>query len=786
MLKIVEKQAHWLAAALLLLFFGRLLATAAQQSATYDEGFHVLQGAFYWQRLPLYSLVQNPPLVNALIGLPVNLALRPVLPPDLGSDVFQNWLPVSRAFMWEINSNGLQILWAGRLAVILLALLLGALVYRWSGRLFGPAAGLLALLLVTFDPNILAHSFLATADLGTAFFLCLAGYLIWRYWHLADRGTMSRKHYLAAGLGIGGLLATKFSGLIILPALGLIMIVRLWFLGQGRPPVRAQPPVRRTIAEVTGWLLIGGLVVLFIYRFQLEPLRVDFVVQQEHQRVGHSAFLFGQVSRTGWWYYFPALFAVKTSLGALALIGLSLFLIIGHCRSRGYGRCPWNWSYLWPLVLAAGIVGAGLTSHVNIGYRHLLPVLPLLYMLAGQLAQPGYLKAPLLRGAVVLALLLLVAESAWIHPYYLAYFNQLVGGPANGWRVAVDSNLDWGQDLQLLAQAQRERSWPVLHASWLGTAPPSAYGIQADFLPGWPWRRPDPLNDDFYPDRPAPGVYALSATQLQGVYLDDPALFRWFRERPPTARVGYSFFIYEVQAEGEPTAVGLSGIGLPVLAAADFDKAFGGNNVRPIWYDARSSFVWPGGGGSRPWLAVGEAHWPQEPALQAFYASPDAIQGERTLGETLWRYRLFPPAGPPSASANYQPPEETAVFGENMQFVGTRLLRAADVTTGQPLALLSYWRVRRPPTTNLQIFVHLLNSKGELVAQHDGLDIQMRRLETGDELVQLHTLALPTGLGAGTYTLRLGLYDPATFGRLPVVTGGETADGLELLTLTLR
>lgn len=764
----LDKWANWLAIGLLLLFFARLLDTAAQQSATFDEGFHLLQGALYWQRPSLYSVTQNPPLVNALIGLPVHLALRPSLPPEMGDEVFQNWLPVGRAFLWEVNTNGRQILWVGRLAVMLLALLLAALVYRWSGRLSGRLAGLLALLLFTVDPNILAHSFLATTDLGAAFFFCLAGYGVWRYWRRVDMGQVSVGYYLAAGLGVGGLLAAKFSGLIVAPALALLAVSRrLW----GR--VRLSPV--RAAAEIAGWLLLGALLLLAVYRFQWEPLRVDFTLQQEHQRAGHSAFLLGQVSRDGWWYYFPVILAVKTPLTALALLGLSLVVV---------GRRPWHWSLLWLLLLAGGLLAAGLLSRVNIGYRYLLPALPLLYVVAGRLAAPGSLKSPRLRGAVILALLLLAAESAWIHPDYLAYFNQLVGGQANGWRVAVDSNLDWGQDLQRLAQTQQARGWPRLRASWLGTAPPQAYGLQADFLPGWPWQRPDALYDDFYPDRPAPGLYALSATQLQGVYLDDPDAFSWFRQRPPDFRVGYSFFVYDVPAEGEPAALALSGIGLPMLDPADFEAAFGGNNVRPLWYDARRSFIWPGNGDGRAWLAVGDGHRPDHPALLALYPSA-AWQGERTLDGVTWRYHLFQLTGSLAETAAYRPTAETAVFGDTLRLLGAQPLWPGTPQPGQTMELITYWRVQRPPVTDLKLFVHCLNEAGELVAQHDGLDVQTRNLAAGDELAQLHTLALPADLPPGAYTLRLGVYDPATFGRLPLVMGAETADGLEVFVFNV-
>ena len=151
-----SRYGNWIAVLLLLIFFGRLLATAQVKSATYDEILHVFQGALYWRNETLYSVVQNPPLIHSLLGIPLALTFKPVFPDDI--EPISNWLAMSKSFMWESNDTGLQMLAVARLAIIWLATLLGALIYRWSGQLFSAkTAGFLALVLYSFDPNILAH-----------------------------------------------------------------------------------------------------------------------------------------------------------------------------------------------------------------------------------------------------------------------------------------------------------------------------------------------------------------------------------------------------------------------------------------------------------------------------------------------------------------------------------------------------------------------------------------------------------------------------------------------------
>lgn len=798
----LKKPINWAAILLLLIFFGRLVNTAAAKSITYDEIKHIFLGALYWEGDRLYSVVQNPPLVNAVIGVPVSLAFEPNFPYPI--QLVSNWLKVSKAFMWEINSNGLQMIWAGRLGIMLLSVLLGALIYRWAGQLFKSAwAGLFAILLYTFDPNILAHSFLATTDIGLAFFLTLAAYLVWRYWRNPSQA--SRFLYLGAGIAVGMALAAKFSGLIILPALILIAWYR-WFTELVRSSrwsmlvskQSALTSLFRTTAEVVGWLLIAGLVFLLIYRFDLEILGMDFTWQRDHQLNGHSAYFFGELGNEGWPLYFPIAFAIKTPIPVLflLLLGALLFMLRRH---------P-DWERLLPLVIAAGFFLAGIFSRVNIGYRYLLPALPLLYVVMAQLGQPGYLRSRFAQAGVAAALVLTLFLSLWTHPHYLAYFNQLAGGPDNGWKILADSNIDWGQDLQSLSDYLDQNDIALPNISWFGTATLEAYGIQGATIPV----KENTLYDSFYPDWPSPGTYIISVTQLLGVYLDNPDRFHWFQEREPQDKVGYSMFIYDVPADGQPVGLALSGIGIAAIELEDFDRAFNSNDIQPRWYDARTSFVWAGGQSEAVWVAVGDGHWPEHPALMQLYPSAGAsIRGQ---GEDRLDYYLFeisespvssrlsqasadntrfyydsawlPEASYPSEKWNttLQLLSKEALFDDTLELLGYQLLSPGSLKPGDVLEMLSYWRVHRPPEGQLMAFVHLLDESGELIAQNDTLDVRMEGLMVGDEFAQLHRINLPVELPAGAYFLQIGLYDVETLERLKV----PVADKYSVNRLFLR
>jgi 4-amino-4-deoxy-L-arabinose transferase-like glycosyltransferase len=618
------------------------------------------------------------------------------------------------------------------MAVVWLALLLAALLARWAGRWFGSGAALVVLLLFTFDPNILAHGALATTDMGTAVFITLAAYGVWRYWTIADAGQVTGwRRYALVGAAIGLALASKFSGVILLPALALIVLWRLLTGVERRG-------WKRPLLELAGWVGVGTAVFLLIYRFDWAALQMDFALQQAHQFEGHSSFLLGQANIGGWWYYFPVLFAVKTPLPLLVLLPAALVLF---ARQRRWGQ-----GWLWLLV--GGFAAASLISRVNIGYRYLLPILPLLFVLMGAL----WGGRGRWRWLLVVGLLWLAVESLWLHPHYLAYFNQIAGGPANGWRVAVDSNLDWGQDLGALAAYERSYLPQPYQAAWLGTAPLAVYGIErGQAMSIWPQGREEPLSDPFYPPLPAPGQYVISATQLQGVYLKNQARFAWFRAQPPRDRIGYSLFVYDVAATGPAVGLGLSGIGPSLIVPADY-AAFQTNDVRPRWFDARTSFLWPGGGTDEAWTAVGDGHLPVHPLLTQFY-SPDGatISGAQEAEGRLWQYGLYEWGDSPFAKMA----GITAVSADPLSFLGYQLAPAAGA-----VEMVSIWRVAQTPPAELKIFVHLLDANGELVAQHDGLDVAWRTMQPGDEFAQLHTILLPPDLPPGEYTLSIGLYRP--------------------------
>jgi hypothetical protein len=184
-------------------------------------------------------------------------------------------------------------------------------------------------------------------------------------------------------------------------------------------------------------------------------------------------------------------------------------------------------------------------AQVNIGVRHILPVYPFLFVLASRSVTINVGPRPLALFFITGLVLFTATSSLRIAPHQLAYFNEFVGGPEQGYRYLGDSNVDWGQDLKGVKAYMERENLPIIYLSYFGTAPPAYYGIRYQYVPGtWPLEWPPPR--DRVPASARRKILAISVCNLQDVAtLDDP-IFRWLWSRKPVAKIGYSIFVYDL------------------------------------------------------------------------------------------------------------------------------------------------------------------------------------------------------------------------------------------------
>ena len=535
---------HWcwadsLTVVLLIIVAAQLLLSSRRTSATYDEQYHIANGLYFLHKGDPGLIPAHPPFIEVLASLPLLTERNLVVPSrDAASSTVSN-LEYSDQLLWRLNQNGPSIVARARLPIIGLTLLLALTVYAWARELFGPVSGVLALALLSFDPNILAHGNLATNDIGVTCFATLTLYAFWRW---MTEPTASRA--VIAGLTLGFAQVSKFSAVYLIPVLIVIFATdRIWKSTTAASRLSA----KTTLAYLTLIAVAAYFAIWLVYGFGVGTLKGfplparEYLTGLQAARTligdGKDSFLLGAYSSTGWWYYFPVAFAVKTPLPTLLLIGASFVFV--------YRRGTWRSTLplLIPVVIYFAIC---LATPFDIGYRHLLPILPCLFIFTSQLALIDWKTSRPGSVAVLAMVIWLTITSVVTFPHYLTFFNEIAGGPDNGYKILVDSNLDWGQELIGLREYMAQENISSVKLSYHGTADPSAYGVVYEPLPSYPYNQ---WTSDTVPDillNPPSGVYAISANNLQGLRFKNHDLYATFRQRKPDAIVGHSIFIYRI------------------------------------------------------------------------------------------------------------------------------------------------------------------------------------------------------------------------------------------------
>jgi hypothetical protein len=584
-------------ACLLIVLALQLALSARRESQTWDEACHIFAGYNNWKNANFGDNPEHPPLVKLLATLPL-LRLPLKVPPHPG--VFSKEEDFLTATQFVYSNDAETIVFRTRMAAALLTLLLALLVFAVAQEMFGPIPAFIALALLVFEPNILAHGAVVTTDVGFSCFLLATVYAFYRYVKKPTAGRLALTG-LAAGLG----LATKHSAILIPPILFVLALCEVLRGGDASADVRAGRS--RQVLRLLGAILVIGVIAVAIlwscYGFHFHPKagvdagtrvieyagRLKSPVQAKMIQtaarwrllpqsylfgladVGFTAdfshtYLLGKVYPHGVWTYFPVAFAIKTTLGLLillALVPLSLARSRGDDRGDDYGR-----ELLFLLVPAAIYFGVAMASGMNIGVRHILPVYPFLMILAAWGAWKLIQRQR--HWAYVVALLLVwnVVSSARTFPVYLAYSNELWGGPSQTYRYLSDSNADWGQQLKAahkyLDARQVKSCWFAYFAAVV--VEPTYYGVQCKPLTtiASVWLQPSievPASVD--------GPVLISAGVLSGYEFGPGELnpYDQFQHIQPTAVIEDGLFVFDGHFE-IPLASALNHVTRAQLAVA--------------------------------------------------------------------------------------------------------------------------------------------------------------------------------------------------------------------------
>lgn len=523
---------RWVTAAALLLLVlmeVQLFFSVRWQSVTWDEGDHLYAGYMSLIQHDYSINPEHPPMAKMVAALPL-LFLDLKTPPRrhiyFKNDAFMG----GREFLF---GNGPQnggkytadtLLFRARMAISIFALLLAALVFLAGSEMFGRGAGLLAMTLVVFEPTILTNGAYVTTDAAVSCMLFAAVYAFYRY---VKKPTILR--LAIAGVTSGLALAAKHSAILLLPmliALGLGELVLRWrssarssttkrssaakrSFSTQRPSVRreglrmagaisaisviaivvlwafygfhyAMRPIMPTLAETSSQLPpfeAGGI--HFFARFHLLPESYLFgLVDVRTVSKGGPAFLLGKIYSHGVWFYFPIALAIKCTLGEAILLAIAVWM-----AASGKIRQPREVFFL--LSPAAVYLAVAMTTQLDIGIRHVLPIFAFLLVFAA--AGAVKLARSSRVGAIAVAVLLLwhICSSVRCFPNYMPYANELWGGPSQLHRYLSDSSSDWGQQLKAVkAYLDANHVKQCWFAYWVApAAAPSYYGIPCHLLP---------------------------------------------------------------------------------------------------------------------------------------------------------------------------------------------------------------------------------------------------------------------------------------------------------------
>lgn len=572
-----------------------ILATISQkeESAIMDEVAHIPAGYSYLTQKDMRLNPEHPPLLKDLAAIPL-LFIKGINFPDTlkswTSEINSQW-DFGFKFLYESGNDADKIIFWSRIPMLLLLILLGFFIYRWTKELYGKLPALLAIFLFSFSPTFLAHARYVTTDVGAAFAFFFASYFFIKYLK-----NPCGKNLIWAGISFGIAQLIKFSLVLLIPYFGILLLI--WIYVGGRTS-SGRFDLKKSLGFIFKFILIlviGCLLIYPVYLFHVanypaekQISDINFIASQfpfkpagnlviwmskqpilkpyaqylfglfmvfQRATGGNTTFFLGEVTNKGWLSYFPIVYAIKEPLVLHILTIIVLLFLAWPARHRkplaqalraGRLFIAKYFVEISMLIFLAIYWIVSIKSNLNIGVRHILPTFPFVYILiSGQIKRIfEYIKNKKFFGPCIAVFAFLMAwytcSSISIFPNYLTYFNELVGKAKNGYVYVTDSNLDWGQDLKRLAKWVDENNIQKIKIDYFGGATAKYY--LGDKVEEW--------HADYDPKNAKGSWLAISATFLQQNraiptkgFEKRTDYYLWLNQYQPKAVIGNSIFVY--------------------------------------------------------------------------------------------------------------------------------------------------------------------------------------------------------------------------------------------------
>lgn len=562
---VITHKAELVCSALLFLMAANLLVSISRKSITNDEIVHIPAGYYHLVAGEFQLNNEHPPLVKMWAALPL-LFVQPEEPiaPKTENENFMERTWGFHDRFWHANQARFEtVTFWPRVMMVPITLALGALIFIFARRLFGDTAALIAVGLYVLEPTFLAHGRIVHTDVPAAFVYLLFFFALYRY-----SEAPSGKRALQLGVVCAVALLTKFSMLVIGPVLAAYLLGRLIRNRRNREQrtrtlrhtgiitlavlflVNAAYYFKHPVLEASDarWVqmkspaLFGLVTTAVRVLSKVIPTYYLFGIYniELHNHYGHATSLLGQYNDLGWWYYFPVAFALKTTIPFLVIAVAALGWMLWRVAGKRDKRLVW---LLIPIAIYAAI---SLTSHINIGVRHFLPVFPFLFIAGGALLA-RLIQARKSLGTIVLVVLFgwMTFEAARTFPDYIPYMNQLASAHPH-WYYLNDSNIEWGDDVNALASYLKARGETKVSAALsAGWSTLTRYGVDYIDMVAIP---PDKTPETRY--------VAIGASFLNGSLIpgdenvvgrrsfERTSLFARYRDRKPEAVFGNSIYLF--------------------------------------------------------------------------------------------------------------------------------------------------------------------------------------------------------------------------------------------------
>jgi 4-amino-4-deoxy-L-arabinose transferase-like glycosyltransferase len=577
-----------------------LALSARQQSQTFDEGVHIFAGYRYWKNFDFGANPEHPPLVKLVAALPL-LRLRLQTPSIPDADFKMVEYRTGRDFLYGNDASTL--LWRARMAAAVFTICLGLSVFLVANSMWGAGPAFLALALLVFEPNFLAHGALVTTDIGATFGIFLG---VGSFYFYLKRPSMLR--LAGAGLAAGLCLGAKHSGILLFPILlflalaGLLPlrdpVTRNFAPGLAKRALRLTAPLAAiaAISFVVLWSFYGfryaarpaGLsvnpplpefakqmgrnssaIVLRIARWHLLPESYLYGLADISSAGTIPTVIFGKYYPSAQWFYFPSIFVVKSTLAFLVFCCLAPFG--AALRGKQFRR-----EMLFLIIPSAIYLAVAMSSGINYGVRHLLPVYPFLIILVSFAAWNLGARHRALAALVAILIVCHAASSVRAFPNYIPYANELWGGSAKTHEILADSNVDWGQGLVAMKKYIDERHIQNCWFAYFGSliVDVSYYGIPCKVLPTafadliqLPMPVVPPQVD---------GPVFISATEVTRTYWRADWINPYFpfQRMPPSALIADSILVYDGKVDvSQVSALTHENLAVQLLREQKFDQA---------------------------------------------------------------------------------------------------------------------------------------------------------------------------------------------------------------------